>query len=701
VKCLMHNCGRGYDATMMALETRIVWGADVVMMQEQYVEREGYNISHPGYRLVRGGRVMTAIRRDTHLEFSEVDKGGDGNVQVFDIKYPSGRKMRLVNVYDQLRQEGGVRCQGRPAQTARWSEIMEQEKIHLGGDWNAHSNRWDPQCPPKRNVTFFGNLMDEYDLIDVTDGEETHSNMRKGEASGSLIDFFITRALMADRLETSTDLATTSDNAIVCALSRWDKGEGVKVPRKITGWDIDGLKSKEEEENYKKAQKDWKEKSSKRPVLNEKSSEDDLQKDAEYIQQNFVNHLNGCCKKVKVCARSKRWWTAEIAENRKILGSIQRARKRGEALQQQVKRQRSNLQRMIRQSKIEMWRKFLTSATKDQVWQALRYTKPGRQQMTKALKSRTGDVVESWEEKAELINEEAFPKPLKSVERKAQEEGGEMWKKIIDEDVQEALFNQSIQKAPGLDRLAFKAITLLWDWNSQRIINNVKVSFRLEIHPRAWKEAKGVVIPKSNKPDYGVAKAYRVIMLLNWLGKVVEKVAANAIAEECERRRLLHDGLFGCRKRMSTIDAVGRLIKRVEEAWGRGNTTAVLLMDVKGAFPHMAKGNSIKRMEEMGFEADLVRWVESFIEERKVIMSMDGKEGDSMDVEMGVPQQPPVSPVLFMIYLSGLFGQVEDKEKECGSEGISFVDDVAWVVEGEDVGECTLRLERCAAETTI
>ena len=122
-------------------------------------------------------------------------------------------------------------------------------------------------------------------------------------------------------------------------------------------------------------------------------------------------------------------------------------------------------------------------------------------------------------------------------------------------------------------------------------------------------------------------------------------------------------------------------------------------MDVKGAFPHVAKGNLIKRMEEMGCEADLVRWVESFMEERKVIMSMDGKEGDSMEVEMGVPQGSPISPVLFVVYLSGLFGQVQDKENECGSEGISFVDDVAWVVEGEDVGECTQRLERCAVET--
>jgi hypothetical protein len=109
----------------------------------------------------------------------------------------------------------------------------------------------------------------------------------------------------------------------------------------------------------------------------------------------------------------------------------------------------------------------------------------------------------------------------------------------------------------------------------------------------------------------------------------------------------------------------------------------------------------MQRKEEMGFEADLVRWVESFMEERKVIMSKDWKEGDSMDVETGVPHESPVSPVLFIIYLSGLFGRVEDEEEECGSEGISFVDDVAWVVEGEDVGECTQRLEGCAKAAQI
>jgi len=242
---------------------------------------------------------------------------------------------------------------------------------------------------------------------------------------------------------------------------------------------------------------------------------------------------------------------------------------------------------------------------------------------------------------------------------------------------------------------------MLWERDSQRIVEIVRTSFTLVIHPRVPQEAKGVVIPKPNKPDYGVSTPDRVITLLNCVGRVVEKVAANAIAEECERQGLLHKRQFGCRKRRPAIDVFGRWLKGVEEAWERGNTVAVLLVDVEGAFPHVAKGHLIQRMEEMGFDAKQVRLVGHVMEERKVIMSMDGMEGDSMDVEMGVLQGSPVCPVLFILYLSGLLGEAEEKEKQLGSEGISFVDDVAWVEEGEHVGGCTQGLGRCATETQI
>jgi Reverse transcriptase (RNA-dependent DNA polymerase) len=86
------------------------------------------------------------------------------------------------------------------------------------------------------------------------------------------------------------------------------------------------------------------------------------------------------------------------------------------------------------------------------------------------------------------------------------------------------------------------------------------------VHLKAWKKAKGILLRKPNKSDYSIAKSYRVISLLNCLGKVAEKVATTAIANFCETNELLHKGQFGCRKQRSAIDVVAKLIYIIEKA---------------------------------------------------------------------------------------------------------------------------------------
>ncbi|KAL1963932.1 hypothetical protein VTN77DRAFT_7738 [Rasamsonia byssochlamydoides] len=60
--------------------------------------------------------------------------------------------------------------------------------------------------------------------------------------------------------------------------------------------------------------------------------------------------------------------------------------------------------------------------------------------------------------------------------------------------------------------------------------------------------AKGILLQKPNKPNYTLVKAYRVISLLNCLGKVIEKIAAEAISDYYETMGVLHPGQMGsCR----------------------------------------------------------------------------------------------------------------------------------------------------------
>ena len=81
-------------------------------------------------------------------------------------------------------------------------------------------------------------------------------------------------------------------------------------------------------------------------------------------------------------------------------------------------------------------------------------------------------------------------------------------------------------KTPGPDCITQEII--------QKVYSAIPVAFfqlyssllDLGYHPKCWRRATGVILKKPSKPDYSAPKAYRVISLLNCLGKVSERILA-------------------------------------------------------------------------------------------------------------------------------------------------------------------------------
>ena len=55
-----------------------------------------------------------------------------------------------------------------------------------------------------------------------------------------------------------------------------------------------------------------------------------------------------------------------------------------------------------------------------------------------------------------------------------------------------------------------------------------------------WRKAIGVILKKPNKEDYSIPKSYRVISLLNYLGKISEKIVATRLAYLAAITYLIH-----------------------------------------------------------------------------------------------------------------------------------------------------------------
>lgn len=252
-------------------------------------------------------------------------------------------------------------------------------------------------------------------------------------------------------------------------------------------------------------------------------------------------------------------------------------------------------------------------------------------------------------------------------------------------EVQEALFAQSVKKAPGIDKLGCRALRLLWLWDDTRVVVLVRGCITSGYHPLCWKAAKGILLRKHYKPTYTVAKAYRIISLLSCLGKAVEKVAATWIACYCETSRVTHQGRFGCRHSRSTSEAVAKLVSPVEGAWERKPMVLTLLLNVKGAFDRVNKQRLLKRMIEVGIAGNIVRWVDSFLSDRRAMLVIDCRAGGTHDIQAGLPQGSPPSPVLLILSVSAMFPYLEERHPD--NESLSFVDDMGLVLRCGDLNE--------------
>jgi hypothetical protein len=712
---IQHNCNGTAVSTIAALEAAIERGAEVACLQEPYVGKK-HVIGHPGFQIrwpecaKKDTRVALAIRNEAlnRYVFEErTDLVDSPHVQCLDVWETTNRKKvrktRLVNIYNKARVQGG----GYTIDHIDMSRLIDSRTI-LAGDFNARSPAWDPWVSGRQHAGTVERLIERHGLI-INNND--HQPTRYGRNCRSVIDLTLsTRGVGAlIKWEIDKSLATTSDHEVI--VFEWLPLNAVILEGKKEGahnWDLDPLYA--DEQTLEAASEDWLELSEGRAPINAwATSPTELEAEAQWLQDSLRDVLDRHAAGRAPRARSKRWWTDEVRQQRKLFSSARRAHNDGRIGFDEYRRARNDYYSYVRRAKRLAWERFLegvlpadesseVAADLARCWQALRYTKPQVPSYTPAIKvagvdGQSDKIAATAEEKEEIFMAQAFPPQA------VDDEGIQIPDTsagVSAEQVCEALFTQAVNKAPGVDGISFKALRLLWRWAEDRVVALVQGCIRTGYHPCTWKTAKGILLRKQGKPTYSVAKAYRVISLLSCLGKVVERAVATWIASYCESNDIFHRGQFGCRRGRGTSDAVAQLVAKVENAWVQKRVALALLLDVKGAFDRVNKQKLIRRMIQVGIAGNVVRWVDSFLSDRRAMLVIDGRTGETRSIQAGLPQGSPISPILFILSVSEMFQWLEDRHPRL--QAISFVDDVGLVIECHNLADGTMQLEAIATD---
>lgn len=144
---------------------------------------------------------------------------------------------------------------------------------------------------------------------------------------------------------------------------------------------------------------------------------------------------------------------------------------------------------------------------------------------------------------------------------------------------------------------------------------------------------------------------------------------------------------MGGRRKKSAVDAALLLSNEIERSRKSGLKTSTLFMDVKGAYDHVAKYRLFTILQNLELPSNIIAWVSTFLDDRYLRLAFDGQIQDFSAVRSSVPQGSLVSPILFLIYIRGLF-------KGSVIKWISYADDVSLTATSRSITTDIRKLQR-------
>jgi hypothetical protein len=281
-----------------------------------------------------------------------------------------------------------------------------------------------------------------------------------------------------------------------------------------------------------------------------------------------TGELNDACRKLMVAIqesisekvptsnlgiKAKRWWTKELKKLRQDTNKKGRKASKykdwpDHHTHAESREANKTFQRTLECTKRQHWRDWLENADDPDIWTAHKYTASpagdggkSRIPVLKLTQDGQETTAVTNEEKSSMLAKTFFPprppdgellqfvypKPVCQLDP------------ISKEQIKRQLAKLKLYKAPGPDSIPNIVLTKCTDILVDRLYYIYKAILELGTYYDPWKLSTTVVLHKPGKPCYDTPKAYRPIVLLNTMSKVLTALMAELMSYYTETYQLL------------------------------------------------------------------------------------------------------------------------------------------------------------------
>ena len=264
-----------------------------------------------------------------------------------------------------------------------------------------------------------------------------------------------------------------------------------------------------------------------------------------------------------------------------------------------------------------------------------------------------------------------------------------VWAPFLKEEFRQVLNKCNNSSAPGPDKLTWRHLKIVLNLDScmSHIVNIANACINLGHSPNHFKQLSMVIIPKPNKMAYDSSKSFRPIVLLNTIGKLIEKVIAECLQFHVAKNNFIHPSQLGGLKFKSITDAGVTLTHIIRSGWIKNKTTSILAFDITQFFPSLNHHMLVLFLAKVGLELKVTSFFEDFLVKRKTNYTWNEFSSQMFKVNVGVGQGFVLSPILSALYLSPLLYILEKRLKTLKIlvSLLSFVDDGLLISQNKSI----------------
>ena len=228
-------------------------------------------------------------------------------------------------------------------------------------------------------------------------------------------------------------------------------------------------------------------------------------------------------------------------------------------------------------------------------------------------------------------------------------------------EVLKVLNSMDVNKSCGSDQLPTKILKLTALLIYEPLTRLFNKSLASGEYPSLWKHAKvRPVFKRKGAPSE--VNNYRPISLLPCLSKIFGRIVFSRIYEYITEFSLLSDRQSGYRPGHNTQLQLTYLTDRLYDSLDKGQDFTTIYLDITRYFDKIWHAGLLAKCEkEFGLKGNLLKWLGSYLTDRRQTVDINSVTSETLTLDAGVPQGSVLGPLLAILYLNGLCDMTANK----------------------------------------